>query len=305
MSLIVYNSTDLKEILSKYNRVVHVGIYPKMTDHLHDGHVECINVAKTLGDIVYVSFYNVERVSCHLFGGTESENPNKFDEQYCVSWCKENNVDVVYIPTNEDADAFCSNFDKEQKLNEIKDICITEGYNIDKLEENYLYLFILMEKVRYELDLWPKHIQVSTWHDGYIRFIQSHFAPKYCGYNVHLIDPVIDPATGLPYSTNLMLVDDQVKSKLNLIKQEAEKQKDLANSQDEIKQNIYSKIDKHIELLSDDIQIYSGGFIGNNTLVTTYLTLTGESLFNSMGVANRVVINNLYKGVQKSGFRNQ
>lgn len=306
MTVIVDNAADLKKALGDGNIIGHVGFTYKKAGELHDGHTECVRVAKDLSDVVYVSF-NSDAFFCLLFNHQKNLAPGLFDQEYCISWCEDNNVDVVFIPSDEDVlktFGFSSESEKEQKIKEIRDIFTLEGYRIEETGvEQFSLIFSLIDKIRYDNNLWSKHVHVTTWNDGYYRFIQKDFAKKYCGYDVHIIDPVIDISTGLPYSTKIGYLSEPQKNTLLSINKEIQTKESSDNTCSEIVSEVGSDASKYSGILFYKCVVYSGGVVGNNTLVSSTYAFTGNYLFKSGDNANQVIVNNFYIGVIKGETR--
>jgi hypothetical protein len=307
MTVVVDNHVDLNQELQYYDTVSHVGLMAKTEGELHKGHEECVKKAKELAEVTYVSFYKTSILFGTLFPEFKQGNSVRvMDLPYCLQWCEEHKVDVMYVPSEEDQiKIYLEDQDKKDfYLDQIKNIYKTEGYILDnEADQLYLYIFMFMDKIRYDDKLWKKTTHVTTWNDGYVRFCQLDFSQKYLNLNVYLIDPIKLPNTNLPFSTNGLNLFDPIDISIlsdlrSNIENKIVSQKTSENIKLEIIDDLYKISNVKDGFKCEDVYIHSGDLVGNNTLITSHINMGGEIKFNSRGRGNVVILNNFFKGVK-------
>lgn len=278
--------------------ISHIGINRKNSiDDFHDGHALCVSEAKTVADLVMVTFWESYETLEYLYGDETDEftlHPNdvlSYDETACIQWAINNDVDIVYYPTKGEIIKLFSSYNISDLKSWVDSICITEGYSLEN--SNNLFIFkatLIYEKVRNEIS-YRKDYKVTSWKDGYIRYLEKHFLNKYVNCNTLLIPTITNPEDNLPYCNRAYdLMSEQEKQWILEIEDIIiDNSSTLHINIEQFKQDVTNKInalDSTGVFYVTNIEVYNDPkFMDLNTLIEIDLHVNNK--FRSEGVVGR------------------
>ena len=194
---VVRNITDLNTALAA-NTVAQCGFQRKNNGELHAGHVACIAAANVAADISLISFFPHEEIMNYLFD-TNIPVPLNWDESYCINFCEDNGVDVVFIPTFSGVlDIFFGGLTVSGINDLINGALSMKGY--DGYSGKTLDYTIVMEYLRKTKNLYTKSATIFSTKDGYKSFARKNYYETELNIPCVLIDMIYRP-DGLPEAT--------------------------------------------------------------------------------------------------------
>lgn len=197
--------------------IAHIGINRKDSiDAFHAGHELCISEGKKVADIVMLTFWEPFETLEYLYGDETDEftlNPNdvlSHDETACIQWALSQGVDIVYYPEKGEMIKIFDDYIVSDLKSWVNGISSTEGYSL--INTNSLFIFkatLIYEKARNE-KAYRKDYKVTSWKDGYTRYLERHFLDNYVNCPTILVPTLKDSESNLPYSNRAYdLMNDQ------------------------------------------------------------------------------------------------
>jgi hypothetical protein len=273
---IVRNIPDLQTAIGS-STVCHCGFGRKPNGGHHAGHVACISGAKQISDLVLISYFPNEDCMTYLFSPTYSGAEPEWDETYCIDFCDDHGVDIVFIPTFSYLE---SNFFAGENIADLKSwassYSTTNGYDVLGIDSfSYLTMqwILIAEKIRSDNSYWRKDALLGCWKDAPLRFMYKHFAEDYLSIPATLIDPIRRP-DGIPYGTQLAIFGAEDIARLAQVKSKIEEVSfDLYNSDPEqYKATVASGINtidtrQEKEFWTAQIDLHTGSIVGASNLL--------------------------------------
>jgi len=184
------------------NTIGYVAIQRKDNiDKFHPGHEACVEILKQHADKVLVSFFDTASLFNNLYPEYSFVFQRKGDMDACLEWCDNHSVDLVFWPDFGVDLSWIESYNLDDLKNWVDNVVSENNYcTQDKLAEILLKTTIIYERIRIDLGLDRRDVRVGSSKDGSWRLSIRHFFKEYTGKEYLIIDPVIDPYTGFPYT---------------------------------------------------------------------------------------------------------
>jgi pantothenate synthetase len=223
---IVRTCEELK-LESGIDSIAQTGFLRKEINGLHSGHIECIKACKTAAKKCVVSFFPHEEIVNYLFG-TTIPLPDHWNENYCTTFCENNEVDIVFIPDFDEVNkTFFTDLKIEDILRIVNDVISRKGYG--GYTGKFFDYIIAMEYLRKDRNLFPKDICVFSTKEGYKAFARKDYYETELHIPCILVDMTYR-ADGLPESSTFV---NMSKNNLDI----------LVQIYDELKNRTYEYLD--------------------------------------------------------------
>jgi len=194
--------------------VAQTGFLRKEKDKLHEGHSSCIKACKENANLSLVTFFPHEEIINWLYDQT-LPIPTIWDETYCLEFCEQNGVDIVFIPSyTEIQNTFFLGTSKENTKTQVNNVISAKSY--DPYAGKFMDYIIGMEYLRKTKNLYPKDVCVFSVKEGYKAFIRKNYYEVDLLIPCVLVDLVYRP-DGLPYSSSLDKLNSETISLLSQI----------------------------------------------------------------------------------------
>lgn len=187
----------------------------KKADEVHPGMLGLLNIARSMGDIIVMTYAPLGPMVEFFHGSTKVNiSSDVFNKDEMVEYWNLASItpDILYFQSVEDMDKWLLDESKEDVLSHIDQVWADEGWedlmgsddwwlteDRIKIAKTFQCLGWLNRKIDGRDRMWKQDVVVHSNKDGYYRYINMQFMKKYCGYNYVLIDPV-KTQEGIPYS---------------------------------------------------------------------------------------------------------
>lgn len=207
----VIRSLDERKQIDKNYSIAQFAITRRFSaSSLHDGHLKCIDICKSLADKVLIL---LPRTSFHnnLIHGDETDifkysmDMSTWDESGYIDWLNVNDVDYVHIQEKPDV-LYYPTYDITELREWAKNICSQEGYTlINEVCRRSLITGMITDRILNETQDYRRDYRVASSKDSYFLFHWKHFVEKYTDRHMEIIEPLIEADTKFPLSTHGLL----------------------------------------------------------------------------------------------------
>jgi hypothetical protein len=201
--IVVKTLEEAKAATAGFN-TVHFPFQKKnFMQELHEGHVYTINEGRNFGNKTIISFWHSGAINNFLYPENfifNKETELSWDENACVSWAEQQNIDIVWTSDYDDSISMVNVPDIEYYKNLINRIW---------KNENYSRLFDIgsFPEVVVKISCITRMLSNTGWKyilstkDGLMRYVHTHFTNKYTNSRMALIKPIKSPE-GIYYSSS-------------------------------------------------------------------------------------------------------
>jgi pantothenate synthetase len=179
--------------------------HPQGSQH-HEGHEYIIQQARQQCDIL-VAMYTRCYTYINLLEENEVPEDDPFDQDYCTTFCQNNNVDIVYLINTQEIKQGTNKQQEKERIKNITNNVKTHQQITDWVDLAFKgsYLFH-----KHSISNWKKDKIFHSVSDGYLRFLQRAFYAEHNLPEIVLIPPLkrVDGLT--PSSSLLKLTPEEV-----------------------------------------------------------------------------------------------
>jgi len=202
---IITTTDQLRTYGSSYPHTIsYIGFQRKASiDDFHEGHLECINLAKSYTDKVLVAF-TADKEVFDLFFPELNARLRDVDKDACLAWCESNNIDLVFWPNDGEMAAWFDGYDIDNLKSWAENYTSTNGFVMsNSYRQVLLHLMLIMDKIRPDLNLERIDYRVGSWKEGILRFYHKYYVDNDATVSYrYLLAPIITDADNIPYENN-------------------------------------------------------------------------------------------------------
>jgi hypothetical protein len=191
--------------LSPITQVGHASFRKKPLNGFHQGHMDLLTYARANCDMLLVSLSDT-----HLFVKAltycDAIAPINYDEEYCITFMENNNVDLLFIHSPGVVADFIQDINLFDLRKQALQLIIDEGWEMgqghiqNSTNWNALYSEIMSDMIYTTNNIYRRrNRRFTTWKDGLRMVYYKYYADKYSATKTHLLSPSFN--NGIPYST--------------------------------------------------------------------------------------------------------
>ena len=190
----IYNNTIAYLAMERKNKL----------DEFHSGHELCVATAKQNADVVMVSFLDSASIFNNIYPEYGIVFNRKGIKEICLQWCSNQDVDLVLYPDPGIELSWVESYNLNDLKNWVDQQVAMNGYFAqDNAKQVIMKATIMFEKIRVDLGLDRRDVRIGSSKDGSWRLCTRHFFKNFINKPYIIIDSLINPNTGFPYTSSL------------------------------------------------------------------------------------------------------